>query len=115
MKMSQEQDIRESFQVLDIIKLKLNEILIKGIDSLTNENTSDLVNLAKKLREMNFSTLSEHLESFIRKLEQLIQKPIPLNLKKEISIEILKIISISRILERVMNLESVKKTLKRRY
>jgi len=112
-KMSQEEDIRESFQVLDVIKLKLNEILIKGIDSLSNENNSELVNLTQKLEDMNFSTLSKHLESFIEKLKQMTQKPVPMNLKKGISIEILKIISIARILERVMTLESVKKTLKR--
>jgi len=111
--MSQEEDIRESFQVLDVIKLKLNEILIKGIDSLSNENNSELVNLTQKLEEMNFSTLSKHLESFNEKLKQMIQKPVPMNLKKDISIEILKIISIARILERIMTLESIKKTLRR--
>jgi len=111
--MSQEEDIRESFQVLDVIKLKLNEILIKGIDSLSNENNSELVNLTQKLEEMNFSTLSKHLESFNEKLKQMIQKPVPMNLKKDISIEILKIISIARILERIMTLESIKRTLRR--
>ncbi len=111
--MSQEEDIRESFQVLDVIKLKLNEILIKGINSLSNENNSELVNLTQKLEEMNFSTLSKHLKSFNEKLKKMIQKPVPMNLKKDISIEILKIISIARILERIMTLESVKKILKR--
>ena len=111
--MSQEEDIKESFQVLDVIKLKLNEILIKGIDSLSNENNSELVNLTQKLEEMNFLTLSKHLESFNEKLKQMTQKPVPMNLKKNISIEFLKIISIARILERIMTLESVKKTLKR--
>lgn len=111
--MSQEEDIRESFQVLDVIKIKLNEILIKGIDSLSNENNSELVNLTQKLEEMNFSTLSKHLESFNEKLKQVIQKPVPMNLKKDISIEILKIISIARIFERIMTLENIKRTLRR--
>ena len=112
-KMSQEEDIRESFQVLDVIKLKLNEILIKGIDSLSNENNSELANLTQKLEEMNFSTLSKRLESFLEKLKRMTQKPVPMNLRKEISIDILQIISIARLLERIMTLESVKKTLKK--
>jgi len=105
-------DIEESFHILNVIKIKLNEIIIKGIDSVSNENNSKLVDLKDKLKEMNFTTLSELLESFLEKLQKFTQKPIPISLKKEISIEILRIIAVTRMLEKIMTLESVKKTLK---
>ena len=110
--MSQEEDIIESFHILDVIKIKLNEIIIKGIDSVSNENNSELVDLKEKLKSMNFTTLGELLESFLEKLQGLSQKPVPISLKKEISIEILRIIAVTRMLEKIMTLESVKKTLK---
>lgn len=110
--MSQEEDIIESFHILDVIKIKLNEIIIKGIDSVSNENNSELVDLKEKLKSMNFTTLGELLESFLEKLQRLTQKPVPISLKKEISIEILRIIAVTRMLEKIMTLESVKKTLK---
>lgn len=113
--MSQEEDIIESFQILDVIKIKLNEVLIKGIESLSNESNSELVGLKDRLEEINFTTLSKLLESFLEKLRQLSKNPIPMTLKKEISIEILKIIAVTRMLQRIMNIESVKKTLKKRY
>jgi acetyl-CoA carboxylase alpha subunit len=111
--MSQEGDIIESFQVLDFIKLKLNEIFIKGIDSLSNENNSSLIKLTQKLDNMNFSTLSKRLESFLEKMKRMTQKPVPMTLKKDISKDILEIITIARILERIMTLEYIKKTLKK--
>jgi hypothetical protein len=109
---AQDEQIRESFHILDIIKIKLNEIIIKGIDSVSYENSSDLVDLKDRLKEMNFTTLSELLESFLEKIQNLTHKPIPINLKKEISIEILRIIAVTRMLEKIMTVESVKNTLK---
>jgi len=67
---SQEEDIVESFHILDVIKIKLNEIIIKGIDSVSNENNSELVGLKERLEGMNFTTLSELLESFLEKLQK---------------------------------------------
>jgi len=106
------EEIKDSFHILDIIKIKLNEILIQGIESVSNENNSELVDLKDKLKGMNFSTLSELLESFLEKLQNLAQKPVPMSLKKDISIDILRIIAITRMLEKIMTVESVKKTLK---
>ena len=111
--MIQEEEITESFHILDVIKIKLNDILIKGIDSVSNESNSELLSLKDKLKGMNFNTLSELLESFLEKLQELTQKPVPINLKKEVSIEILRIIAVTRMLEKIMTLESVKKTLSR--
>ncbi|MFX0077430.1 MAG: hypothetical protein ACFE96_18460 [Candidatus Hermodarchaeota archaeon] len=110
--MSQDQDIRECFHILDIIKIKLNEIVIKGIDSVSSEDNSELWDLKGKLKEMNFITLSDLLESFLKKMEKLTQKPIPITLKQDISIEILRIIAVTRMLEKIMTVESVTKTLK---
>lgn len=111
--MSQIEHITESFHILDIIKIKLNEVLIRGIESINQETESELMDLKNKLEEMNFTTLSKLLESFLEKLSLLSQIPIPLTSKKEIAIEILRIIAVTRMLERIMNLESAKKTLKR--
>lgn len=108
--MSEDERLNKSYAILDIIKLKLSEILIKGIDNIS-VNLSELTDLKQRCEEMNFTTLSKVLETFIEKVEKLEQKPVPLTLKKEISVYILQIISITRMFERVMNLESVKKTL----
>jgi hypothetical protein len=111
MKMVQDKEIFESFHILDVIKIKLNEILIKGVDSISNENNSELLELKEKLTEMNFTTLSALLESFLDKMREVAQKTVPISMKKEISIEILRIIAVTRMLEKIMTLESVKKTL----
>jgi len=109
--MSQDPDIMESFSILDVIKIKLNDLLIQGIENIGIRSNSELLDLKNKLGEMNFTTLSELLGSFLEKIKGLSQKPIPLNLKKEISIEVLRIIAVTRMFERIMNIESVKKTL----
>jgi len=101
----------KSYAILDVIKFKLNEIIIKGIDNISI-GLPELIDLKQKCEEMNFTTLSKVLEAFIEKVGELDKKPVPLNLKKEISVYMLQIISITRMFERVMNLESVKMTLK---
>lgn len=106
--MSENEQLIKSYEILDVIKLKLNEILIKGIDSISFD-LSELVKLRQKCEEMNFTTLSKVLELFIEKVKQLDEKPIPITLRKEISIYILQIISIIRMFERIMNIESVKR------
>ena len=109
--MVQDKEIIESFQVLDVIKIKLNEILITGIDSIGNESNFELAELKNKLAEMNFTTLSDLLGSLLDKMKELSQKTASISLKKEISIEILRMIAVTRMLEKIMTLESVKKTL----
>lgn len=106
--MSENKQLIKSYEILDVIKLKLNEILIKGIDSISFE-LSELVILRQKCEELNFTTLSKVLELFIEKVKKLDEKPIPNTLRKEISIYILQIISIIRMFERIMNIESVKR------
>ena len=109
--MYQDDEIVESFRILEIIKIKLNEILIKGIDNVSNESSSELSELKDKLAEMNFTTLSQLLTSFLDKMKDLSQKPVPISKRKDVSIQILRIIAVNRMLEKIMTIESVKKIL----
>ena len=109
--MFQEEDITDAFHVLDVIKLKLNEILIKGIESVGNENHSEIVDLTRKIEELNFSTLSKLLGSFLEDLEKLRQKPVPNDVRKKLSIHVMKIVTMTRMFERIMTLKSVKNSL----
>ena len=61
----------ELFNLFDFVKARLNEILIKGIESISQENYSYFVQLKKKLNSMNLTTLNDLLENFIRRLKQL--------------------------------------------
>ncbi len=111
--MLESRDLIESFNILDGIKFKLNEVLIKGVESLSNENLSELIELKQKFETINFSTLSQLLNSFLLKIEQLSHPPVSNDLKRELSKDILKMITYARMFEKVMTLESVKKIIKR--
>ncbi|MFX1316231.1 MAG: hypothetical protein ACFE9T_10230 [Promethearchaeota archaeon] len=97
--------------MFDFIKARLNEILIKGIENVSQENYSDFLQLKKKLKDMHLGTLDDLLKDFIKRQEQLKTIYKLKELKFELAIMSLKIITVTRMYERIMTLEVIKKNL----
>ena len=101
----------EIFSIFDVIKSDLNEILTKGIISFSKENYTELVELKKKLEKIHLNTLNYKLDSFLAKIDQLLHAQASKELKIELGINTLQIITIIRMFERIMTLECVKNQL----
>ncbi len=101
------------FSVFDSIKPHLNEILIKGIESVSQEDYNKIINLKNNLENMHMNILNKKLTSFIAKIDQLLQGNVTNDLKQDLAIYILHIITIIRMFERIMTLEIVKKDLQK--
>lgn len=101
------------FAIFDSIKPHLNEILIKGIESVSREDYKKIIHLQKNLENMHMNILNKRLTSFIAKIDQLLQGNVSKDLKQDLAIYILHIITIIRMFERIMTLEIVKKDLQK--
>ena len=101
----------EIFSIFDIIKMHLNEILTKGVVSFSKENYTEMVELKKKLEKMHLNTLNYKMDSFLVKIDQLVHTKASKELKMELAIDTLQIITIIRMFERIMTLECVKNQL----
>ncbi|MFX1410387.1 MAG: hypothetical protein ACFFA6_08540 [Promethearchaeota archaeon] len=97
--------------MFDFVKARLNEILIKGIESISQQNYSDFLQLKKKLKNMHLGTLKDLLKNFIKGLEKLKTTNNLRDVKFELAIMVLKIITVTRMYERIMTLEVIKKNL----
>lgn len=103
------------FSIFNTIKPKLNDILIKGIESISRENYSEMSELKQQLEDMKLITLNKKLDSFLAKVDQLLLGTITKELKKELAVNTLQIITIIRMFERIMTLEMIKSDLGKEY
>lgn len=101
------------FSIFDNIKPHLNEILIKGIESISRENYEEIVHLKENLEYMHLNTINKKLTSFIAKIDLLLQGKATKDLKQDLAVSTLHIITIIRMFERIMTLEIVKKDLQK--
>jgi len=97
--------------LFDIVKSRINEILLKGIGNISAESYSEIINLRDRVYKMNLNLMGDLLERFIKVLRQLSQEKHNEEIKSEASITALKIISTARMFETVMNIEIIKKNL----
>jgi len=87
---------------------------LKGINNLSTESHSKIVELRNNVFKMNLSLMGDLLERFIIILGQLSQEIHNEKLKSEASITALKIISTARMFETIMNIEIIKRNLRPR-
>ena len=87
---------------------------MKGINNLSTESHSKIVELRNNVFKMNLSLMGDLLERFIIILGQLSQEIHNEKLKSEASITALKIISTARMFETIMNIEIIKRNLRPR-
>lgn len=87
---------------------------MKGINNLSTESHSKIVELKNNVFKMNLSLMGGLLERFIVILGQLSQEKHDEKLKSEASITALKIISTARMFETIMNIEIIKRNLRPR-
>ncbi|MFX0020473.1 MAG: hypothetical protein ACFFAK_10295 [Promethearchaeota archaeon] len=104
-------DAEEIFSIFNTIKPYLNEIIVNGILTFSRENYHDLAKLIQKLEKMHLNTLNQHLESFLTKMDLLLRGEMSKELKKELAKNILQIITIIRMFERITTLECIKNNL----
>ncbi|TFG30171.1 MAG: hypothetical protein EU532_01665 [Promethearchaeota archaeon] len=93
----------EIFFIFDSIKSKLNDLIIYGAESYNTPNISEIMDLKEKLKTLNLTLIVESLEEFLDSMEK--------NEKSKIAKNVLKIISITRMFESIMNIELIKKEL----
>ena len=85
---------------------------MKGINNLSTESHSKIVELRNNVNKMNLSLMGGLLERFIVILGQLSQEIHNEEMKSEASITALKIISTARMFETIMNIEIIKRNLR---
>ena len=93
----------EILSVFDIIKSKLNELIIHGAERYNPVNFLDIKDLKEKLKSLHLTLIAECLKEFLESLER--------NDNAKTSTSVLKIISITRMFESIMNIELIKKDL----
>jgi len=104
-------DAEEIFSIFDTIKPHLNEIIVKGILTFSKENYKEVAELKQRLEKMHLSTLNQKLESFLTKMDLILLGKVSKELKKELAIVTLQIITIIRMFERIITLECIKNDL----
>jgi hypothetical protein len=67
--------------------------------------------LKQQLEDMKLITLNKKLDSFLAKVDQLLLGTMTKELKKELAVNTLQIITIIRMFERIMTLEMIKSDL----
>ncbi len=111
MKIATEKSDNKIFNLFDIVKSRINEILLKGIGNISKENYSEIIDLRDKVYKMNLNLMGDLLERFVSLLGQLSQEKQNHELKVDASITAIKIISTARMFETVMNVEIIKTNL----
>jgi len=101
--MSIEKGAREVLFIFDIIKARLNELLINGVENFYDENLEELNILKEKLLNLKLNLIADLLDAFLEHLEN--------QDKQKIVKYVLRIISATRMVERVMSMELIKKGL----
>ena len=101
--MSIEKGAREVLFIFDIIKARLNELLINGVENFYDENLEELNILKEKLLNLKLNLIADLLNAFLEHLEN--------QDKQKIAKYVLRIISATRMVERVMSMELIKKDL----
>jgi len=104
----------EIFSILDSIKPRLNEILIKGVESISRENYSEITQLREKLEYMNLKSLNQELDSFLVNIDQILQAKISREMRSSLAENALQIITIIRLYERMMTLQIILNKLKKK-
>lgn len=104
----------EIFSVFDTIKPLLNEILIKGVESISRENYTEITQLKEKLENMNLKSLNQELDFFLINIDQILQTKISIELRRGIAENALQIITIIRMYERMMTLQLIINELKKK-
>ena len=104
----------EIFSIFDSIKPRLNEILIKGVESISRENYSEITQLREKLEYMNLKSLNQELDSFLVNIDQILQAKISREMRSSLAENALQIITIIRLYERMMTLQIILNKLKKK-
>ena len=104
----------EIFSIFDSIKPRLNEILIKGVESISRENYSEITQLREKLEYMNLKSLNQELDSFLVNIDQILQAKISREMRRNLAENALQIIAIIRLYERMMTLQIILNKLKKK-
>jgi hypothetical protein len=107
-------NIEEVFSIFDSIKPRLNEILIKGIESTSRENYTEISKLKEQLEYMNLNSLNQQLDFFLDNIDQILQNNVSIELRKKITINAFQIITIIRMYERIMTHQLVMNELKKK-
>ena len=100
---SVDQGAHEVLSIFDVIKTKLNEMIIHGADNVNSQQISVIKDLKDKLKQIKLILLADHLEEFLDSLQKKDRDKIAKN--------ILKIIAITRMFESIMSIELIKKDL----
>ena len=99
-------EVEEVFEIFDSIKSQFHLMIIKGIDTGT-DSLNKLQTLREKVKKMQLDAMTHVLDSIITNLEKM-TKGINTEKKHTLSQEILNIITLNRIFERVMTIDILK-------
>lgn len=101
------------FETFDSIKHQFNLIFLKGINGITQNEILKLEELEQKLKDINLTFLSEKLRLFNSTYNSLLSSQNQKLNRENICQTAIKIISLLRTFERIMNIELVRENLMR--
>ena len=101
--MSIDKSVKEIMLTFDVIKTKVNKLIINGVDNFNSDNSIDLNELMDKLKSLRLHFITNLLAKFLVSLKE--------KKKSEIAKNALRIISTTRMFESIMNIELIKKVL----
>ncbi|HEY0088349.1 MAG TPA: hypothetical protein VGB37_05875 [Candidatus Lokiarchaeia archaeon] len=101
--MTIDKSAKEVLSTFDVIKIKVNELIINGVDNFNRDNFVDLNELMDKLKSLRLNFIVNLLAKFSVSLKE--------KNKSEIAKNALRIISTTRMFESIMNIELIKKDL----
>lgn len=97
--------------MFDIIKNKINKFLIKGLENIDKNDYSRMVELKEKLSSMNLDIIANSLEFFLDSLNMLTTNKNNKEIRSDVSIKALKVLTTLRVFETIMSVELIKKAL----